>query len=68
MSTPPWFSRRMYRILQSLGINSTLEEVPGKEHWWWDTLYPNDGGALNDMTVSCSLCFVSSNLILLNLR
>jgi hypothetical protein len=28
-----------------------LEEVPGKEHWWWDTHYANDGGALNDKTV-----------------
>ena len=27
---------------------SRLSELPGKEHWWWDTSRPNDGGALND--------------------
>ena len=24
------------------------EELPGKEHWWWDTAAPNDGGVVND--------------------
>ena len=23
-------------------------EVAGKEHWWWDTDAPNDGGTMND--------------------
>jgi hypothetical protein len=25
-----------------------LEEVRGKEHWWWDTAKENDGGVLHD--------------------
>ena len=25
-----------------------LEQVPGKEHWWWDTVATNDGGCVND--------------------
>jgi len=48
MSTHPWFSRRMHRLLQKNSINCTLEEVPGKAHWWWDTAKENDGGALNN--------------------
>lgn len=45
----PWFSRRMYRTLLSEGAKDvTLTELPGKEHWWWDTAKPNDGGAVND--------------------
>lgn len=31
--------------------NVTLDELPGKEHWWWDTDYPNDGGVTNDRTM-----------------
>jgi hypothetical protein len=37
----------MHRLLKWYGINSTLEEVPKKEHWWWDTEKSNDGGILN---------------------
>ncbi|CAK9029884.1 Uncharacterized secreted protein ARB_06907 [Durusdinium trenchii] len=45
----PWFSRRIYRTLRSLGAQDvTLSEIPDKEHWWWDTDEPNDGGAVND--------------------
>jgi uncharacterized protein (DUF1786 family) len=47
-TTHPWHSRRMHRLLQRAAINSTLEELPGKQHWWWDTHTDNDGGALND--------------------
>jgi hypothetical protein len=49
--THPWFSRRMNRVLHSYNINSTLDEVPGKQHWWWDTKKDNDGGVLNDLTM-----------------
>ena len=51
LSTSPWYSRRMYRLLKSGGVNVTLEEVAKKEHWWWDTHKANDGGALNDSVV-----------------
>lgn len=47
-TTHPWFSRRMHRLLQQHKINSTFEEVHGKQHWWWDTNKDNDGGVLND--------------------
>jgi len=47
-TTHPWFSRRMHRLFLKSGINSTLEEVNGKQHWWWDTDKDNDGGVLND--------------------
>jgi len=33
----PFFARRMYRLLMEEGINVTYSELPGKEHWWWDT-------------------------------
>eukprot|EP01034_Spumella_vulgaris_P025248 gene25248-31681_t len=48
LTTHPWFSRRMHRLLVQNGVNSTLEEVHGKAHWWWDTLKDNDGGVVND--------------------
>lgn len=47
--THPWFSRRINRLLHSYNINSTLDEIPGKQHWWWDTKKENDGGVLNDL-------------------
>jgi hypothetical protein len=50
-TTHPWFSRRMYRLLKKLRINSTIEETMGKQHWWWDTNQPNDGGVVNDPTI-----------------
>ena len=30
------------------GIDATVVELAGKEHWWWDTYETNDGGALDD--------------------
>ena len=42
------FSRRMHRLLVQQGANSTIEELLGKQHWWWDTWKENDGGVLND--------------------
>ena len=47
-TTHPWYSRRMYRLLKQADVNTSYEEVPGKEHWWWDTKVSNDGGVLND--------------------
>jgi hypothetical protein len=44
----PFYSRRMHRLLQQVGVNSTYDELPGKLHWWWDTDVANDGGVLND--------------------
>ena len=52
----PWFSKRMLRLLRLPAVdsdpttapNATLELVPGKEHWWWDTKHANDGGVLAD--------------------
>ena len=44
----PWFVRRMARMLTEVGVNVTLDLVAGKEHWWWDTDAPNDGGVNND--------------------
>lgn len=61
MTTHAWYSRRMYRLLRheqqqvqaayqitAPTGNVTLEEVVGKQHWWWDSLQENDGGVLND--------------------
>ncbi|XP_060576275.1 uncharacterized protein LOC132733629 [Ruditapes philippinarum] len=44
----PWFTRRMYRLLSEQGMLVNYTEVTGKEHWWWDTVETNDGGAVND--------------------
>ncbi|XP_022094674.1 uncharacterized secreted protein ARB_06907-like [Acanthaster planci] len=44
----PYFVRRMVRLLKEAGVNVTYSELPGKEHWWWDTWKTNDGGAVND--------------------
>jgi hypothetical protein len=51
MTTHPWYSRRMHRLLQQYGINSSYEEISDKQHWWWDTMTANDGGVLNDQTM-----------------
>ena len=32
-------------------VFSTLDELVNKQHWWWDTLAANDGGALNDLSL-----------------
>lgn len=47
----PWYTRRMTRALLANGADRkqvSVEEVPNKEHWWWDTKAANDGGAVND--------------------
>jgi len=70
VSVPPYYSRKMARLLGHVGkgpdkkpqedvelssgssppplVNLTFEELKGKEHWWWDSLEPNDGGVTND--------------------
>jgi len=58
-TVPAFFSRRMARLLRLAGAGSAprpgpglvLEEVPAKEHWWWDTREPNDGGVVNDASM-----------------
>ena len=47
-TTHPWYSRRMHRLMHISGVNSTLEEVANRPHWWWDSKSENDGGVLND--------------------
>jgi hypothetical protein len=47
-SVPPFQVRKMVRLLKEYNINTTYEEIPNKDHWWWDTKIPNDGGVLND--------------------
>ena len=53
LTTHPWFSRRMARLLLSKHRHNgtRLEEVSNKEHWWWDTTRSNDGGVMNDATM-----------------
>lgn len=51
MVTNPYYSRRMHRLLKDNSVNSTYEEVVGKQHWWWDSVRENDGGVLNDITM-----------------
>ena len=34
----PFFVRRMVRVLRSWDVNISYTELPGKEHWWWDTV------------------------------
>jgi len=44
-------------------VNSSIEELLGKQHWWWDTWKENDGGVLNDnkMRDFYDHCFAKSN-------
>jgi hypothetical protein len=50
-TVPIWHSRRYARVLQQRGVALEYSEVPGKEHWWWDTDQPNDGGVVFDAAV-----------------
>lgn len=47
----PYYSRRMYRLLKQQKTNVTYDEIPNKEHWWWDTYKTNDGGVTNDPVI-----------------
>ncbi|XP_060070908.1 uncharacterized protein LOC132550832 [Ylistrum balloti] len=44
----PFFMRRMYRLMNEIQLMINYTELPGKEHWWWDTWETNDGGVVND--------------------
>ena len=52
----PFFARRAARILAAAegggggggDGGAAYIELPGKQHWWWDTERANDGGAMND--------------------
>ena len=63
MTTHPFYSRRMHRLLVSQSINSTYEEYLNMQHWWWDSQISNDGGVLNDkiMRHMYSYCLEKSN-------
>ena len=51
-TVPPYWSRKMARLLQNVaGTNVSYSELPGKQHWWWDTDAENDGGVNNDPQV-----------------
>ena len=41
----------MARLLEEIGADVTLDELPGKQHWWWDSDQTNDGGVMFDKTV-----------------
>lgn len=45
----PFFHRRMRRVLSQHGVDAQVVELRGKEHWWWDSVHPNDGGAVFDL-------------------
>lgn len=49
-AVPPWFGRRMARVLREHGAAIEFDEQP-QSHWWWDTARPNDGGAMHDEVV-----------------
>ena len=65
-TTHPWYSRRMFRLLNDYDIDCAIEETQGKQHWWWDTHKSNDGGAVNDdlMRKFYSSCLQLSNSII----
>jgi pimeloyl-ACP methyl ester carboxylesterase len=58
----PWMTRRMSKILceasghphgggdsKAKGSGAcTMQELAGKDHWWWDTKTENDGGVMDD--------------------
>lgn len=47
----PYYTRRMFRLLQQQQTNVTMLELADKEHWWWDTYKTNDGGVVNDPVI-----------------
>ena len=50
-SVPPYFARRLARLLDEAGAEAALSVLAGKPHWWWDTASTNDGGAMFDREV-----------------
>jgi len=47
-SVPPYLTRKMARLVREYGGEVKLSELPGKNHWWWDTDATNDGGTMFD--------------------
>lgn len=49
----PFFQRKMARVLHAAGGAAQLQtvELPGKEHWWWDTVKTSDGGTMFDQEI-----------------
>ncbi|CAE8691920.1 unnamed protein product [Polarella glacialis] len=47
-TVPTYHGRRMARAALEAGAALSYVELPGKEHWWWDSRRPNDGGAMHD--------------------
>lgn len=45
----PFYQRKMQRVLHEHGVATRMRELPGKDHWWWDTTVANDGGAVFDV-------------------
>ncbi|XP_070577207.1 uncharacterized protein [Ptychodera flava] len=60
----PYFVRRMYRLLKEQNSSVSYDELPGKEHWWWDTWETNDGGAVNDKQLRDFVGKHSKNIII----
>ncbi|GFR83310.1 afadin-and alpha-actinin-binding protein [Elysia marginata] len=58
----PFYVRRMVRVLKAAGVDVTYSELPGLEHWWWDTKEENDGGCVNDGQIRTFLDQIRSNL------
>jgi hypothetical protein len=56
----PFYQRKMRRVLQAHGVAIDAVELKGKEHWWWDTAAPNDGGAVFDGAVRAFLAAAPS--------
>jgi len=50
-SVPAFHMRRFARIFKEMGGSLTFNELPGKDHWWWDTASTNDGGVMFDKEV-----------------
>ena len=38
-TVPPYYLRRIYRLLKEIGAMVNYTELEGKDHWWWDTQY-----------------------------
>ena len=45
------FSFLLLPTITGAQVEAELEELPGKEHWWWDSVRDNDGGVTNDASM-----------------
>ena len=45
-----WTERKTARGKEwtAVGWDATVAELEGREHWWWETERPDDGGAMDD--------------------